>query len=113
MTASMLKHLLLLIGGGSGFGAAIARRFGEEGAKVIVADINAEGGEKVAAQNPANLVFLRVDVTQAEEWRQVTDLAFSKFGKLDILVNNAGTTYRNKVGSPHSINSERIGDVES
>jgi NADP-dependent 3-hydroxy acid dehydrogenase YdfG len=54
-----------------------------------------------------------VDVTQAEEWRQVTDLAFSKFGKLDILVNNAGTTYRNKVGSPHSINSERIGDVES
>jgi NAD(P)-dependent dehydrogenase (short-subunit alcohol dehydrogenase family) len=36
-----------------GFGAAIARRFGEEGAKVIVTDINVEGGEKVAAQNPS------------------------------------------------------------
>lgn len=87
----------VVLGGGSGFGAAIARRFGEEGAKVIVADINTEGGEKVASQNPANLIFQRVDVTQAEEWKTVTDLAFSKFGRLDVLVNNAGTTYRNKV----------------
>lgn len=86
----------IVTGGGSGFGAAIARRFGEEGAKVIVADINTEGGEKVASQNPANLIFQRVDVTQAEEWKTVTDLAFSKFGRLDVLVNNAGTTYRNK-----------------
>lgn len=86
-------------GGGSGFGAAIARRFGEEGAKVIVADINVEGGEKVAAQNPANLVFQRMDVTQAADWEAVVDLAFTKFGGLDVLVNNAGTTYRNKVGT--------------
>lgn len=105
---------LSLPGGGSGFGAAIARRFGEEGANVIVADINTEGGEKVAAQNPANLVFQRVDVTQADEWRAVTDLAFSKFGRLDVLVNNAGTTYRNKVGRPlpplHSIHSPTHSD---
>ncbi|KAJ5089092.1 hypothetical protein N7532_007776 [Penicillium argentinense] len=86
----------IVTGGGSGFGAAIARRFGEEGAKVIVADINVEGGEKVAAQNPANLVFQRTDVTQDDAWKTVTDLAFSKFGRLDVLVNNAGTTYRNK-----------------
>lgn len=84
-------------GGGSGFGAAIARRFGEEGAKVILTDINVEGGEKVAAQNPANLVFQKQDVTKADDWKTVVDLAFSKFGRLDILVNNAGTTYRNKV----------------
>ncbi|KAJ5536102.1 hypothetical protein N7513_009288 [Penicillium frequentans] len=86
----------IVTGGGSGFGAAIARRFGEEGAKVIVADINTDGGEKVAALNPANLIFQRVDVTQADDWKAVVDLAFSKFGRLDILVNNAGTTYRNK-----------------
>lgn len=92
-------HKLPIIGGGSGFGAAIARRFGEEGAKVIVADINTDGGEKVAALNPANLIFQRVDVTQADDWKAVVDLAFSKFGRLDILVNNAGTTYRNKVSS--------------
>ncbi|KAJ5620988.1 hypothetical protein N7510_004972 [Penicillium lagena] len=86
----------IVTGGGSGFGAAIARRFSEEGAKVIVTDINVEGGEKVAAQNPTNLIFQRMDVTQAADWEAVLDVAFSKFGRLDVLVNNAGTTYRNK-----------------
>ncbi|KAJ6458219.1 hypothetical protein C8R45DRAFT_913304 [Mycena sanguinolenta] len=85
----------IVTGGGSGFGAAIARRFGEEGAKVIVTDINVEGGEKVA-QNSANLVFQRMDVTQESDWKAVVDLAFSKFGGLDVLVNNAGTSYRTK-----------------
>ncbi|KAJ5134860.1 hypothetical protein N7448_000118 [Penicillium atrosanguineum] len=87
--------IVIVTGGGSGFGAAIARRFGEEGAKVIVADINVEGGEKVAAQSP-NLIFQRMDVTQEGDWRTIVDLAFSKYGGLDTLVNNAGTTYRNK-----------------
>ncbi|KAJ7915044.1 hypothetical protein B0H13DRAFT_2457576 [Mycena leptocephala] len=68
----------IVTGGGSGFGAAIARRFGEEGAKVIVTDINVEGGEKES------------------DWTAIVDLAFSKFGGLDVLVNNAGTSYRNK-----------------
>jgi NAD(P)-dependent dehydrogenase (short-subunit alcohol dehydrogenase family) len=86
-----------MTGGGSGFGAAIARRFGEEGAKVIVTDINVEGGEKVAAQNPSNLIFQRMDVTQEADWKAVLDLAFVKYGRIDVLVNNAGTTYRNKV----------------
>ncbi|OGE56777.1 hypothetical protein PENARI_c002G09174 [Penicillium arizonense] len=86
----------IVTGGGSGFGAAIARRFGEEGAKVIVTDINVEGGEGVAALNPSNLIFQRMDVTQEDDWKAVLELAFSKFGRLDALVNNAGTTYRNK-----------------
>ncbi|KAL1961895.1 hypothetical protein VTN77DRAFT_928 [Rasamsonia byssochlamydoides] len=86
----------IVTGGGSGFGAAIATRFGQEGAKVILTDINVEAGEKVAASNPENLVFQKQDVTSAEDWKVVIDLAFSKFGRLDILVNNAGTSYRNK-----------------
>ncbi|KAJ5146211.1 uncharacterized protein N7515_000775 [Penicillium bovifimosum] len=86
----------IVTGGGSGFGAAIAKRFGEEGAKVVVTDINVEGGEKVAAQNPTNLIFKRQNVTEEGDWKEVLDLAFSKFGRLDVLVNNAGTTYRNK-----------------
>ncbi|KAE8411217.1 hypothetical protein BDV36DRAFT_302033 [Aspergillus pseudocaelatus] len=94
--ARLQGKVAIVTGGGSGFGAAIARRFGEEGAKVIITDINAEGGEKVAAQNPESLVFQQMDVTKAEDWTTVMDLAFSKFGRLDILVNNAGITYRNK-----------------
>ncbi|GLI75211.1 hypothetical protein PoHVEF18_003464 [Penicillium ochrochloron] len=86
----------IVTGGGSGFGAAIARRFGEEGAKVLVADINVQGGEQVAAQNPSNLKFQRMDVTQKADWTAIVDRAFSEFGRLDIMVNNAGTSYRNK-----------------
>ncbi|GAD92065.1 hypothetical protein PVAR5_0651 [Paecilomyces variotii No. 5] len=86
----------IVTGGGSGFGAAIARRFGNEGAKVILTDINAENGEKVAAENAANLVFQKQDVTKVDDWKAVLDVAIEKFGRVDILVNNAGTTYRNK-----------------
>ncbi|THC92074.1 hypothetical protein EYZ11_008455 [Aspergillus tanneri] len=97
VTGSRLQGKVVIVtGGGSGFGAAISRRFGEEGAKVILADINVEGGQKVAAQNPANLIFQQMDVTKADDWMTVVELAFSKFGRLDVLVNNAGTTYRNK-----------------
>ncbi|KAJ7915037.1 hypothetical protein B0H13DRAFT_2231982 [Mycena leptocephala] len=96
LLSRLQRKVAIVTGGGSGFGAAIARRFGEEGAKVIVTDINVEGGGKVAAQNPANLVFQRMDVTQESDWKAIVDLAFSKFGGLDVLVNNAGTSYRIK-----------------
>ncbi|KAF5867083.1 hypothetical protein ETB97_004003 [Aspergillus alliaceus] len=59
---------------GSGSGAAIARHFGEEGAKVIITDINVEGGQKVAAQNPESIVFQQMDPTAEvteEEWERV------------------------------------------
>ncbi|RAL01871.1 short chain dehydrogenase [Aspergillus ibericus CBS 121593] len=86
----------IVTGAGSGFGAAIAQRFASEGAKVVVADISTEGGQKTAAQDPENLVFEQMDVTKAEDWSRVVDKAFSQFGRLDVLVNNAGVTYRNK-----------------
>jgi len=64
---------------------------------VLVTDINVQGGEQVAAQNPNNLKFQRMDVTQKSEWTAIIDRVFSEFGRLDIVVNNAGTSYRNKV----------------
>lgn len=85
------------VGAGSGFGAAIAQRFASEGAKVIVADISVEGGQKTAAADPENIVFEQMDVTKAADWKRIVEKAVSLFGKLDVLVNNAGTTYRNKV----------------
>ncbi|RJE23220.1 hypothetical protein PHISCL_04424 [Aspergillus sclerotialis] len=96
-TGSRLEGKVAIVtGGGSGFGAAISKRFFEEGAKVIVGDINISGGEAVASQNPNNVFFQKMDVTKAADWKTVIDLAFDRFGRLDILVNNAGTTYRNK-----------------
>ncbi|RDW93051.1 uncharacterized protein DSM5745_00373 [Aspergillus mulundensis] len=95
--ARLNNKVAIVTGGGSGFGAAIATRFASEGAKVIVADINTAGGESVAAQNPENIIFQKVDVTSPSDWAAVVKTAVTKFGKLDILVNNAGTSYRNKV----------------
>lgn len=92
-----MKYNLISVGGGSGFGAAIARRFGSEGAKVILTDINAANGEKVASENTENLIFQKQDVTKVDDWNAVVNLAIEKFGRVDILVNNAGTTYKNKV----------------
>ena len=81
----------IVTGGGSGFGAGIARRFAEEGAHVLVADINAAAGEKVARE--VGGAFQRADVTKSEDWAGLVRAAGDK---LDIVVNNAGWTHRRK-----------------
>jgi len=80
----------LITGAGSGFGAGIARRFAQEGAQVIVNDIN-PAGEKVAKEIGAR--FVRGDVTRGEDWAKLVQAAG---GALDVVVNNAGWTHRNK-----------------
>ncbi|MBI4123483.1 MAG: SDR family oxidoreductase [Betaproteobacteria bacterium] len=81
----------IVTGAGSGFGAGIARRFAEEGAAVVVNDINGEAGEKVAREIGAR--FVRADVTRGEDWAR---LAREAGPGLSIVVNNAGWTHRNK-----------------
>ena len=81
----------IITGAGSGFGAGIARRFSEEGAEVIVADINAAAGEKIAREVEGK--FVHADVTKSDDWAKLVRGAGDK---LDIVVNNAGWTHRNK-----------------
>jgi 3-oxoacyl-[acyl-carrier protein] reductase len=80
----------IVTGAGSGFGAGIAKRFAEEGAKVIVNDINA-AGENVAKEVGGR--FVQADVTQGAGWEKLVREAG---GELAIVVNNAGWTHRNK-----------------
>ena len=80
----------IVTGAGSGFGAGIAKRFAEEGARVVVADINAQGGERVAKEVGGK--FVHADVTRGEDWARL----MSSAGSVDIIVNNAGWTHRNK-----------------
>lgn len=83
--------LAIVTGAGSGFGAGIARRFSEEGAEVIVADINDAAGERIAREVEGK--FVHADVTKGNDWAKLVQAAGPK---LDIVVNNAGWTHRNK-----------------
>ena len=80
----------IVTGAASGFGAGIAKRFAEEGAQVIVNDLNAQG-EKVAKEIGGR--FVQADVTKGADWAKLVREAGDK---LDIVVNNAGWTHRNK-----------------
>lgn len=78
----------LVTGGASGFGAGIARRFADEGARVMIADINGEAGAALAQE-----IGARAQQTDVASDASVADLAratLAAFGTLDILVNNAG-----------------------
>src|SRR5687767_4247637 len=80
----------IVTGAGSGFGAGIARRFAEEGARVVVNDIDPKG-ESIAREIGGN--FVQADVTKSEDWARLVRAAGDQ---LDIIVNNAGWTHRNK-----------------
>ena len=81
----------IVTGGGSGFGAGIARKFAAEGARVMVADINAEGAGAVAAE--VGGIAQKVDVSNGESVAAMIRGAQEVFGQIDILVNNAGITH--------------------
>lgn len=91
----MQDKVALITGAGSGFGEGIARRFAAEGARVVVADINAEAGRRVA-EDVDGALFVEVDVADNASVKAMVDAAEEAFGGLDILVNNAGTTHLNQ-----------------
>jgi 3-oxoacyl-[acyl-carrier protein] reductase len=89
----------IVTGAASGFGEGIARRFAEEGASVIVADIADEAGKAVAADLRdlgAKAQYVHADVSASDQVATMVACAVSNFGGLDILVNNAGMPQRNQ-----------------
>jgi len=85
--------IAIVTGGGSGFGEGIAKKFVAEGAKVLIADRDAAGGERVARALGANVRSLRIDVTDPADVKRMLDAAQDHFGGLHILVNNAGVAH--------------------
>lgn len=86
----------VVTGAGGGFGEGIARRFAEEGAHVVIADLNAAAARRVAASIGNGAVAVAGDVSQGADVRMMIGAATDRFGGLDIVVNNAGTTHRNQ-----------------
>jgi 3-oxoacyl-[acyl-carrier protein] reductase len=92
-------QVAIVTGGGSGFGEGISKRFAQEGAKVIVNDLKAEGGERVSSEigrAGGQAKFIKGDVSKDADWGVLVKATLDAYGKLDIVVNNAGTTHRNQ-----------------
>ena len=83
----------IISGGARGMGAAEAKLFAREGAKVIICDVLEDEGRQTEAEINevgGDAVFVKLDVTSQYEWENAVNTAIERFGKLDILVNNAG-----------------------
>ena len=89
----------IVTGAGSGFGEAIAKRYAEEGARVVVNDIVEKSAQRVAGEIRSRGGEAAVEVADVARDADVERLvrgAMKAFGRLDIVVNNAGTTHRNR-----------------
>lgn len=85
------NKVAIITGGSKGIGAAVAERFVEEGAKVVITARHAEEGEALAKKlGEDKALFITQDVSQEAEWKKVMDATIEKFGKVNVIVNNAG-----------------------
>jgi 3-oxoacyl-[acyl-carrier protein] reductase len=100
MTSGRLTDKVALVtGAGSGFGEGIAKRFAAEGASVVVNDIHAQTGERVATAIRAAggvAAFCAGDVSVDADVAALVRSAIDSYGRIDVIVNNAGTTHRNQ-----------------
>lgn len=90
------NKIAIVTGAGSGFGAAIARAYINENAKVILADVNLEAARGIAAELGDNASAVACDVTQFDQVQAMVRHCVERFGVPSIVVNNAGTTHRNQ-----------------
>ena len=110
------NKVALISGGARGMGAAHAKLFAKEGAKVVIGDILEEEGLRTEAEiNEAGgeCLFIRLDVTSEADWQQAVAAAVTRFGKLDILVNNAGVVSRGTLEDTTVEEWDRVMDVNA
>jgi 3(or 17)beta-hydroxysteroid dehydrogenase len=106
-----LKNKVAIItGAASGLGEADARMFAQEGARVVLADINEQNGRRIAQEIGPNAEFVRLDVRREPEWQEVIHKVVERYGRLDILVNNAGVS---GIASPEKVTEEQLHNIMS
>ena len=89
----LLDKVAIITGAGQGIGKGIARRFASEGAKTVIAEINAEIGNATATETAKDFgvqsVFVKTDAGDKDSIRAMVEQTVSTLGRVDILVNNA------------------------
>jgi NAD(P)-dependent dehydrogenase (short-subunit alcohol dehydrogenase family) len=99
---------ILVTGGASGLGAACVRLLNQSGAKVVIADLNSEGGTELASELGESALFVKINVVEEESVRAAILAALDTFGGLHILINCAGIGLAEKLlgkEGPHSLAS--------
>jgi 3alpha(or 20beta)-hydroxysteroid dehydrogenase len=90
MTGRLDGKVAIISGAARGMGAAHARRFVAEGAKVVLGDILEDAGKSLADELGEAAIFVTLDVTRADDWATAVRTAEETWGPVDVLVNNAG-----------------------
>lgn len=98
----------LITGAARGQGAAAARRFVAEGAKVVIADIIDADGKQLADELGDAAAYQHLDVSDEGDWEQAVERTIKEFGKLNVLVNNAGVLHFSRVEDTTLADYERV-----
>src|SRR6201993_4957782 len=94
MVNELAGKVAIVTGGASGIGAGVVEKFLAEGARVVIADVERDRGEDLAATLGADAVFRRTDVSDPDQVGALVAAAVETFGGLDVMVNNAGVSSR-------------------
>ena len=103
-------------GGARGMGAAEARLFAKEGAKVVMGDVLEAEGKQVEAEineTGGEALFISMDVAKEDDWQRAIDATVARFGKLNVLVNNAGIVNRSSLEETSEETWDRVMDVNA
>jgi NAD(P)-dependent dehydrogenase (short-subunit alcohol dehydrogenase family) len=101
MGKRLKDRIVLVTGAARGIGEAVSRLCAREGARIVVTDIAAAGGEAVVAGLETRAIYRRLDVRRESDWESVVTEVLETFGHLDVLVNNAGVTGFENGPVPH------------
>src|SRR5438105_3976161 len=97
------NKVAIVTGGGSGIGKAIALLYASEGAKIVISDVNEQGGNETVSEiksKGGDAIFVKADTSKPDDSKNVVEKAVKQFGGLHIAVNNAG------VGGPLNMTGE-------
>jgi len=104
----LADKVVIVTGAARGQGAAEARLFAEEGARLVIGDVLDEEGGKVAEALGDEIHYVHLDVTCEEDWAAAIDCALAKFGRIDCLVNNAGIHESKSLAESTRADFERV-----